>query len=345
MEICVTVKLFIALLLKFLNIVLHSVGIHLLRGLPRNERGKLQYIFIINLSATELIINVISFFRNISKLIPTIADSQLGVEITQYAYVFDYAVLKFSLQMTMILITLDRMLLIILNVKYPNYLNVNKARFTVIGVWFTSGLIFLTYVLMYLYVYNRSRYHSCVFFNRVTVAFDFLFILIAAISYGLIFGTLIKRRRQMTASKKSKRRKTFWKTFRESRFYVALVLIVTFTIFVIPPDITFAFHACGPGNADIHYVTTILYAVSYLSDGTIYIFMNDKVRRVLIWKLRRMCGRCFRNSSKADLNEQTYSLSRTAHSTSSLNMYRVCSTSKGVTLSNGKAGLSVITAT
>lgn len=288
MQALLSVVAVLAIILKLGTIILHSVGLYLLNCLPDTEKGKVQTIYIMNLSITELIINSISFLRNILKLLPWNLR-----ELIEYSYVFDYAVLKFGMQTTMIIITFDRMLLIVLNVKYPYFLNAHRAKMIILGIWSTSAVIFTIYILSYIYVFDKSSSKSCMVFNQVCVAFDFLFLFVAVIDYCLIFRTLFEQKRNSCIyTSDSIPRRSVWRAFRRSRFYVAFFLIITFAVFGVPPDLVYAFYACTSSPPkEVHYSMTILYTVSYLSDGLVYIFMNDKVRDLFLRKCRRVWER------------------------------------------------------
>ena len=86
----------VALLLKIANILIHSIGLYLLRCIPTNEQTTPQLAFIFNLSITELIINVLSFVRNLFKLLPfDFNKSDVFKEVLLYSYFIDYAILNF----------------------------------------------------------------------------------------------------------------------------------------------------------------------------------------------------------------------------------------------------------
>lgn len=308
METVLIFKASLALIIKFINIILHSVGIHLLRSLPENDKRKVQVIYIMNLSVTELILNTISFFRNIIKLIPH--HEQHTALIMQYSYVFDYAVLKCALYLTMIVLTLDRILLVLYNVRYPSCLSANRAKLSILFIWLVCALVFIMYLLFFMYLFKHSDYESCKLFNYVVIAFDMLFLSIAVLAYSLIFRSFVKQKRKkgmlsVNGENESEKRRTLWKVFRESRFYVAVLLISTFTVFVVVPDFVFAFHACQGDARNIRYITTICYAISYFSDALIYVFLNDKVRKLFVQKLRKMKASFLGENSSDFVNEET----------------------------------------
>lgn len=283
----------IAYIIKILNILIHSTGIYLLRNLPKHERRKTQVFLILNLSIIELIINVISLLRNIVKQTP-IYGSKFYNDLKQYTYIFDYSVLNFTLHLMMIFITIDRLLLIVLNVNYSIILNRKKTKIVVAAIWLSGWLVFTAYVLLFIYKFDDESQKSCITAKYVTLTFDFIFVVISIVAYAIIFRALVFQQRKKVLMRRRassfKGHEKLWKTFQKSRFYVVMLLVLTFILFVIPPDATFAFYACSHGNKAVHYTATILYALSYTSDGVIYIFANRQVRKILVHKLQRFCA-------------------------------------------------------
>lgn len=326
----IALKACIALLLKLMNIAVHGVGYYLLRAVQKESRLQMvQMVYIANLSIIELLINLLSFVRNLLKITGLqIFKSKEFKMLLTYSYILDYAVLKFCLYMTMITLTLDRLFLITLNVNYSKHCNAKKARYVVRLTWLSGVLLFILTSCVYsvhasqsrksylntntmrsnttLYNWTRNEGNVTVsggsssgklFFviNFVTLTFDVIFLGSAVVSYALIFH-VYKRRQRKNALRKQTSLSTqgvevklsLWKTFRQSRFYVSLLLILTFVVFVIPADIAWTVYSLKKTNRLIETVTTISYAISYLSDGLIYIFMNPKVKELLVRKLRRL---------------------------------------------------------
>jgi len=319
----------IALSLKVANIILHSVGIFILRCLQKNDRGDVQMIYIVNLSFVELTINVTSFLRNVLKILPfNFLRTSSFKSIIMHSYILDYTILKLCLYTTLIVITLDRVFLIILGVFYPLYWNTRRAKILVGAVWGLSMSVFSAATIWYnsdlsntiaratetYKVYsNESDFQNKIvatstrnvankFFlaaNFVTVSLDFMFITIAFITYGLIFHKLHEshQRRYKGWRPELRRNSSLWGVFRESRFYSALLLIITFVLFVIPCDLTWAYYSLKRAPNFVGVLTTTSYAISYLSDGLIYIFMNDNVKTLLQRKVKNT-----RRSSAVSIN-------------------------------------------
>merc|ERR1712179_677338 len=126
-------------------------------------------------------------------------------------------------------------------------------------------------------------------------ALDFCFLTIAILTYGFLFrkfyltretvqDPLVVRGRGLSSSRSSSR--SVWKVFRGSKFYVSVLLISTFLLFTVIPDLTLMFHTIlGIGiPVSLYAVCYTLYALSFLADAVIYIVMQRTVRR-RFWRL------------------------------------------------------------
>ena len=379
MDVTTIIRASVGLFLKLINILLHGVGLYLLRSVQKRSKHNIQLVYITNLSVVELMINLLSFTRNLLKItgLEVFKSSEFELFLT-YSYIFDYAILKFSLYMTMILLTLDRLFLITLNAVYRKHCNPKRATSALRSVWFMGMMIFLAVAGYYAHAsHNHNHNHhsnnmnmnsviNCnattehmthanfsflpchlmnmtvppdhngqdledrmfsptnhttqqhnqklenrLFFvaNFVVLVFDFLFLPIAIISYTLIFWVYTKRQKVIHSQRSHVPTMTTsvdncgvggrgggvggrisgrsrWKSFQKSRFYVSMLLIITFVVFVIPADILWTVYSLRDENRIVSTATTISYALSYLCDGLIYIAMNPKVKHLFIKLLK-----------------------------------------------------------
>ena len=150
MEWIILLKIGVALTLKTVNIIIHSVGICLLRNLQKHGRGDEYMIYLTTLSISELSINIVSFTRNLLKMILSKVFTSLVFEdAVVYSYIADYTILKFSLYMTMVVMSLDRMFLVILNISYPIWWSRKKAKVCVGLIWIAGILMFIITSIFY----------------------------------------------------------------------------------------------------------------------------------------------------------------------------------------------------
>lgn len=276
----------IALLLKFANILIHTLGLYLLQCADKSGRQNVQTVYIKNLSRTDLLINIFSFIRNLLKILPlhNLHESNSYKEIVTYSYIFDYAALKLCLYMWMFYITIDRLLGVLLNFSYPVYWDSFKAKILVRITWTIALIVFIIASAL-----HSSRNDEIYLFdvaNVVIIIVDIAFVVTAILSYTQIFARFQRtRKRSMLCANRLNRKQNSWKIFRRSRFYVSVLLIATFIIFTIIPDFMWMFKFVGTKHSVSEFLMTIMYAVSYLVDGIIYIFMDEKIKKILMSKL------------------------------------------------------------
>ena len=235
MDVAVVINASVGLLLKLLNIFLHGIGFYLLRCVHKRSKHNIQLVYITNLSVVELMINLLSFTRNLLKISGLEVFKSRGFKLfLTYSYIFDYAILKFSLYMTMIVLTLDRLFLITLNTIYRRHCNVRTAKLLMKLLWCIGSVIFITAASTFSYKTTtqytsttnntnhstttnkshplnettvRTESHNDFFFvaNVVTVVLDVLFVLIATLSYTIIFSVYNRRNTKMERTRSRSR--------------------------------------------------------------------------------------------------------------------------------------------
>ena len=295
------VKGIIGLLIKVFNVFIHSLGLYLLNCLSRRGKGNVQMIYIMNLSATELIINMFSFSRNLVRLLPsleTMRQSHKYRDVEMYSYILDYQ-LKFCLYMWMLYITIDRVCGVLLNLNYSQYWSETKAKLLVGATW-TVAFSFMIYMCV-MFTLDRLRdekhMHAAQLFqiaNYVVMVMDFSFVVTAACAYIFIFYRYQRSRLNRFLSRKASvpskscgggGGKNVWGLFRRSRFYVSVLLISTYLVFTILPDLLWTFGVVERNN--LQFLMTIMYATSHMADGLIYIFMHERVKKMFFRKVKR----------------------------------------------------------
>lgn len=316
---------------KLLNILIHSLGFYLLLCLHKRCTENVQIIYIMNLSATELILNILSFIRNFIRVAsPVIANKHWFKDLTMYSYIVDYAVFRFCLYMWMFYITIDRVCGVLLNMSYPSYWNSTKALYLVVVTWVFGFIVSISTALVYGF-HSSDEENMFLIANYTIIIFDITFVVVAVISYGSIFHVFQKQRHNSFLGKQTKgssspdseNEESLWTIFRHSRFYVSVLIVSTFILFTIIPDFMWTFHVVENENSIGGFMLSTSYAVSYFIDGAIYIFMDDKVKNLLLKKLRiykclrillsrdvhRENGVYFRNNSEKDKSTESPAVS------------------------------------
>eukprot|EP00493_Phyllostaurus_siculus_P022081 UN22412 len=136
----------IQLFFQIINVLFHSMGVTFLWALYERTEHKVQYIYLISLSGCELIINILTSVQCILELIGhSYTHNQAELHNLQSAIDIIYLICAtgFSLVffVTMIYITLDRMLDIYLNIRYHVYWNPHRALILIKSTWCVGLLV------------------------------------------------------------------------------------------------------------------------------------------------------------------------------------------------------------
>lgn len=307
-------KVYIAcVVLEFIVIFFHCLGIYLLRCLIRNDRGGVQTIYIMNLSASEILCSTLYMIGYITNLI--YATKKPGPEIFiffNYLSILTETMVMFLYYSSMLFTVIDKFLEVFLNIKYPLYFNTRRASYIVAASWII-GVIFCVIVIC-IDKFTTYKYMNMTEIKFFFVGFDFLFIVVSIASYTYIFGKYIRTRlmphahtccqTSVTSTRQLKSQSStssltftnLYQLFRGSRFYISALLILNFTLCTVIPDLVFFFHIDKMQYNDTKiYITVamlIIYEISFLLDAWIYVFVQKNVRRILWKKLRYV--RCLR---------------------------------------------------
>ena len=70
---------------------------------------------------------------------------------------------------------------------------------------------------------------------------------------------------------------------KETKFYIPMLLVVTFIVFMVVPDLVMLFYGILGGNMSetLTVFCSISYSVSNIADGVIYIFLQPAVMSLL----------------------------------------------------------------
>ena len=107
--------------------------------------------------------------------------------------------------------------------------------------------------------------------------------------YITIFVTLFRSRGRVQEANHG-----LFRRFRDSKFYIAILIISTFTVFVLVSDIclTFIGRYLGLFPSTLIGARFLCLAISDIADGIIYIFLNRKVRGYVKKKALKLKRRC-----------------------------------------------------
>ena len=276
-------------IVNLITTILHTLGGYLLIYQYRNGSQDSYQLFLINLSISEGVANLLQFLINpISDMFSMSINVALVINKVQY-YIktlrgYGFVTVYF---LTMIYLTLDKLFDILLNIRYPLYWNELYTRNLLTITWAMSISTAITVSIVH--HYTGVDFHV-ILDMYIYPIFDIVFIIIAVLTYGFIFHKYKQTRNpptENTTSTSNYRRPNVLRVFQNSRFYIPVLLITTFIFFMAIPEMI---HLCLVVSNGNHFdplktILTILWALSYFSDAIIYIWMKPSVKRVLLRKL------------------------------------------------------------
>ena len=294
-----------------LNVILHTVGSCLLINLYTRNRPTTQQIYLLHLSICEGITNLIYVIQTFPSFLSISANTSAVVrKMLEVLYFINFILMYMVIYMTMLLMTLDRLMSVVLNFKYSNYWNPNKTKKSIILMWCVCILATISFLLPYKFNSLLWGESFGVYFYPVS---NIAFLLLASVTYIFMFWKyknsqrIKQRQRRSTVGQTTtfvpNHKLTLIKVFLQSRFYISVLIILTYVLFIIIPYCTYLLYRYAiKGKSQIpEHIMTILHPFTYLSDAVIYIFMQPRVRK-LLWRWMNCKTRnCNRETTQSQL--------------------------------------------
>ena len=271
------------LVFGLINIVIHSIGCHLLRYLVKNVEQTPQIIYVFQLSVCQILLNILVSLATILKM----ASLETAHVYVDLVYLSGPWLVYFLL---MCAITFDKLLEIILHLRYPRFWNDVKAtRMAIVG-WM-AGVLLTIFTCLY-HMYSGGDILKT-YFTYWYPTFHFFFIILTVTTYVIIFRHFKRSRvapHNFNVQPGHAKSLSAFRIFLKSRFYTVVLLIGTYVLLVVIPDLVYLFYGYLQNN-DKKYLLEIICYLSYTIEGStdayIYIFLQPSVRR-LLWKKLRM---------------------------------------------------------
>ena len=228
-----------------LNIILHTVGSCLLINLYKRTTPSTQQIYLLHLSISEGISNLIYAVQIFPTFLSISANTCAVVrEMQEYLYVINFILMYLVIYMTMLLMTLDRLMSVVLNIKYSNYWNPNKTKKSIIIIWCVCILASISFSLPHKSNIFQWEESVGVYFYPLC---NILFLLLALFTYTFMFwkyknSQRIKQRQpgstvDQTTTFATNHKQTLIKVFLQSRFYISVLIILTYVLFSTIPAV------------------------------------------------------------------------------------------------------------
>lgn len=307
----------IIIVLSLISILLHSIGSYALIRIYKKEKKTAQKLYIINLSLLEGLRGILcTLIVVIPLLYPTNPPKFIQIAQHHVAIISEIPI-GVLYYIAMIYLTIDRLLAIILGIKYHITLIalVRNVKVLLLVTCTFGVMLAITFTVLH----DANEYYYSPYHFYIYLSFDIFFIVLAFITYITIFrkyinSLAVKEKKKLLARNREKRNKTAFSVFNICRpyssFYVSILLITNFLLFIVMPDLVNVILIVinrQPSNVTQHALLT-LNMLSDIVDACIYIFLQWNVRQMVcrMFHLQSTTCCCFcREEAKDDATDVT----------------------------------------
>ena len=278
----------IATFFQIWNLLFLSIAIFLTTYIhlkTPNRRRTPQSIFLINLVVAEFVKDVILIINLTFRL-----SSTYNVYYAIVLYVYFGTVINYFI--AMFILTADRLLNILLNIKYATYCTISRAKRLLIATWILCIVIVISLSCSFL---NNLWNVRIIMFVSIPAVLYVIFLFFALSTYIIMFSTYVKSQRNTQRNTHS-----LWYIFSHSNFYICILLLSSFLfLVVIPYLITGLLILIGRSSISVNIYFVVSTSLSDFVDCIIYIFIQPKVRKLLF----RISNSCFRVNKEVQITE------------------------------------------
>ena len=275
----ITQKLLVELVEASVNVLLHSTGCVLLLKTYKSSQITTQKLILLHLSISEGLINLNFVVIHVMYLC-------IDFRSESYKIMFSYIIhpmmssLYYVIFFIMLFMTLDRLMAVVLNLKYRLYWRVTRTKKVLAAIWIFGLLLNVCFSILaeYPQLYIQLQTMHAIF----QLAFFILFVITSLLTYATIFWKYKMSRNSLEADP-SNRNGQHQQQHSPMHFYIPVLIISTYVIFNATPFIILIFI----DEVIAVDIAKILYSLGYMSDALIYIFLQPKVRKELFVCCRR----------------------------------------------------------
>ena len=280
------------IIFTFLCICLHSVGCYLMICLYRMGKKRPQLIYLISLSCCEALFNFLRLLSTLITRVILIVDEESNITGTIHHYfnIASFTGMSLIYYCSIMSVIFDRFLGIFLSLKYKVYCTIFKTKVVVSTLWMIGFAFIFTLPLIDV----LAKFHIDLdILWYVYPIFDISVIVLSSVTYLYIF------KRYKSSQSSTSRVSTVSRAhssssanlFKNSKFFIPLLLTITFVIFIAVPDLLYFFIIeINKKKSPVHLVAVRLcYSLSDLVDAFIYLYLQPSVRRLLWKKFQMFC--------------------------------------------------------
>ena len=256
----------------FLVMFTHILALVLLFRVKQNNVQGSQKILLIALCMTELTFVVVNFTEELCYIVKF-------QKAANALYVFLVASVSTMYVLIMFLITVDRFLVIYLNIKY-DILWSPKKTIIVLSVLLIASSLLLTPS----YVIGLKKVETIGTLYIIPIL-EAIFIISASVIYFYIFKQILRNRRNMKQLQQQLKVniKTVYRAERRNQFKLLLptMIIVTFVFFIVGANIVFLIVQFKDLKPSLKKISMVLVPIGFMEDSLIYIFSLQSVRSIV----------------------------------------------------------------
>ena len=256
----------------------YLIGIGFVLILLKRRKAKVQHLLWLNLSLHVVLLNCLHIFLEIWDF-----GSHSDFDLLSFILTALQLSLICHLRLAMVLLNIDRLLLILLNMKYSFHVTKNRLNCIILTLWVTCIITFLV-VISKSDLRNpdaASNYVFYVYKKYIAILFDTIYTASSVIIFSIIFYrfTMSETKTQVTQSSATmtSRIRDTYKAFRRSRFYFAFLLVLSYTALIFIPHLIRGFKT----HEKYLIIYPILVRVSLFVDAVIFMCMNLQVQQLI----------------------------------------------------------------
>ena len=271
----------IVIILDVVAVLIQTLALTLLISLKEGIVKRNQRLLLVTLCVTEFVYAV----ADIAKACCILLDIQNV--ITLAIFLFHGTALTFFLIFIMIMITVDRFLEIYLNIKYSIYWSVRKTNVVLIVAVLMCCLLFIPLFIVHL--------RSATAFRKLVTYYIFptlslVFLIVFSFSYFYIIKQVLRHRKKTKQIQKQLRTNNTNLHCKQLnirfRLFVPTLVIITFILFMICPNIIGIFVVIELLPIYVLYFTKLFVIVGFIADAVVFVFNLNGIRvtmRNLVW--------------------------------------------------------------
>ena len=271
----------IVIILDVVAVLIQTLALTLLISLKEGIVKRNQRLLLVTLCVTEFVYAV----ADIAKACCILLDIQNV--ITLAIFLFHGTALTFFLIFIMIMITVDRFLEIYLNIKYSIYWSVRKTNVVLIVALLMCCLLFIPLFIVHLR--SATAFRKLVFYY-IFPTLSLVFLIVFSFSYFYIIKQVLRHRKKTKQIQKQLRTNNTNLHCKQLnirfRLFVPTLVIITFILFMICPNIIGIFVVIELLPIYVLYFTKLFVIVGFIADAAVFVFNLNGIRvtmRNLVW--------------------------------------------------------------